>query len=139
MSPFIYLPLIADQTLPVTTHLTHLTQLNSSTPLLTYPPMMSPSTPLTRAVLTPVEGRALIRAHCAAQPPLGAFSDRAPACLSAECYNSVAHGPVMRRTLHTIPMVVSGFAPGSHDDQILHTFRRHSYTPCPRRASEPLW
>lgn len=101
--------------------------------------MMSPSAPPTRAVLTTAEAHSLIRVHCAANPPLGAFVDRAPARLPAEHYNRVAHGTPMRRTLHTIPRAVSYFAVGSHDDHIIHTFRRHSYTPCPRRASEPLW
>ncbi|KAJ7479520.1 hypothetical protein FB451DRAFT_1395106 [Mycena latifolia] len=99
---------------------------------------MAHTTSSTCAVLNPSEGHALLQAHCAAKPPPDADTDRTPARLPSDRYNHLAHDTGMRRTLHTIPPVVS-VTPGSVDEHIRHAFRRHSYPPLPRRASEPLW
>ncbi|KAJ7479484.1 hypothetical protein FB451DRAFT_1448402 [Mycena latifolia] len=96
---------------------------------------MSLSTTSTRAVLTPSEARALLRAHIFHSGD----ADRAPCHLASEHYNHLAHDNGMRRALHPIPSMTAAVAgSGSPDAHIRHAFRRHSYPARPRRASEPL-
>ncbi|KAJ7486754.1 hypothetical protein FB451DRAFT_1553975 [Mycena latifolia] len=88
----------------------------------------------TRAVLSPREAHALLRAHIFHSGDV----DRTPCRLPSDSYNHLAYVTGMRRTLRAIPPVAA-LVPSAPDQHIRHAFRRHSYPACPRRASEPLW
>ncbi|KAJ7666366.1 hypothetical protein B0H17DRAFT_1210687 [Mycena rosella] len=87
-----------------------------------------------REVLTIAEADALLRRHIFYSPD----ADRAPAQLPSARYR-VGNDNLMQREIHPLPPVTVVPVHSASDDHVRHTHRRHSYPPCPRRNSVPLW